>query len=138
MAWRNPYPRQMLDQDSVEVYARIKGELWSEYMPTGALCVRAGARHACARLRRERNSALERADRAEFSEHESARHAVAMTRERDSARRNLDALEWLALRGYPCGRGADGRVSARYDPDTLEPEWHATWAECAAAVGWEG
>jgi len=54
------------------------------------------------------------------------------------ARRELAALEWLALRGYPVGRCPEtGRVMALYDTETGEPRWHSTWADVARDCGWE-
>lgn len=105
MDWRNPYPRPW--QDAYLIVQEVK-HIWNVTSHT-ALRVRAGARHACARLRRER----------------------------DTSRRNLAALEWLSLRGYPVGQEPGGhRVSASPEPNG-DP-WFDSWEECAAALGWEG
>lgn len=74
-----------------------------------ALRIRSGAREACRRLRQER----------------------------DSARRNLAALEWLTLRGYPVGQEPGGhRVSASPEPNG-DP-WFDSWEECARNAGMPG
>lgn len=69
-----------------------------------------------------------------------ARDAAEKTaHERDAARLELRALEWLALHGYPVGRDPDGgRVMAVYREADLEPDWHPSWAAAARALGWEG
>lgn len=53
------------------------------------------------------------------------------------ARRNLAALEWLALRGYPVGQEPGGhRVSASPEPNG-DP-WFDSWEECARNAGMPG
>jgi hypothetical protein len=64
--------------------------------------------------------------------------AVAASKARDGeedARRELAALEWLTLNGYPCGRGPDGRVSASFREEDAEPDWCANWTEAARKLG---
>lgn len=67
---------------------------------------------------------------------------AAASKARDEAedeRREREALEWLALNGYPVGRCPHTRrVAAVYRDEDAEPDWKASWVEAAEACGWEG
>jgi hypothetical protein len=65
--------------------------------------------------------------------------AAAASKARDGeedARRELAALEWLAINGYPIGRSVDGRVMAVFREDDAEPDWKDAWSDAATAIGW--
>lgn len=145
--------RSLTGEDVAEHYA----ELWqfalddtggvSESFSDIALRLRHGARAACKRLREERDEARghyrwmveHAADQKLDGYRELGARAAAAEDERDAARLELRALEWLALHGYPVGRDPDGgRVMAVYREDDLEPDWHPSWESAARALGWEG
>ena len=59
-------------------------------------------------------------------------------RGRDTARRELAALEWLTRQGHIVGRGAEGfPVALRRQPDDAVYTG-ATWSAVATSLGWDG
>ena len=111
-----------IEENSVEV----------DYIERSALRIRAGARAACKRLRGERDAAI-------GVSVVLGRTVDNLAAERDDARLELRALEWLASLGYPVGRERGGpRVMAAYREADLEPDWHPSWSSAARALGWEG
>jgi hypothetical protein len=103
----------------------------------------AAARAARKRLRRQRDAARVMGDAAIATVAARGHVIDALTQERDSARRDLAALEWLVKPLPASVRGTWG-----WDPRAgCEPLWtdtsggrryHSTYADAARVLGWEG
>lgn len=97
-------------------------------------------RSALREAHEQRDLATEAASKARDGE-EAAKEFAELARVEllslDWLRTELRALEWLALHGYPLGRGDDGRVMAVYREEDGEPDWNTSWTEAAKAFGWK-
>lgn len=126
--------RSLTGEDVAEHYA----ELWqfalddtggvSESFSDIALRLRHGARAACKRLREERDEARQHFAEERETALEIRDEQRAAERERDAARLELRALEWLIVHHHDELRGlvlAAGDRANRY-------------SYCARALGWEG
>lgn len=95
---------------------------------SAALRLRAGARHACKRLREERDRARAHSLACDVAVTEAHAEATNLEEERDAAQLELRALEWLIVHHPDELRGlvlAAGDRANRY-------------SYCARALGWEG
>jgi hypothetical protein len=73
--WRNPFPDLQTIRGTGDACARFVRQRWV-CVPDYVHRIRAGARHACARLRRERDDARDRIEELEELLRQSENHAA--------------------------------------------------------------
>lgn len=111
-----------------------------------ALRLRHGARTACKRLREERDEArghyrwmVERAAAQKLDGYrELGARAAAAENERDAARLELRALEWLLFTKCELVTIEDGQIALIDHDDLGDDGVFESYAAAARALGWEG